>query len=80
MDAQVPGAGQLGRCAAGRRIAFAGDRGAPGTNPGHGFAACSPVPAIVLTVFAVRSTLRSRWFSVSATYSVSPVRASPADD
>src|SRR5204862_5034188 len=51
--------------------------GAPGTQPGKGLDACSPVPAIVFTVFALRSTFRSMWFSLSATYSVSPFSAHP---
>ena len=38
---------------------------------------CVPVPASVVTCFAFRSTSRSRWFSVSATYSFSPTSAIP---
>ena len=40
-------------------------------------AACLPVPAIVETLPAFRSTARMAWFSVSATKSVSPFRNIP---
>ncbi len=38
---------------------------------------CSPVPATVLTVWALRSRARIRLFLRSATYSVSPSKAKP---
>ena len=49
----------------------------PGIQPGNPLEACSPVPATVLTLLAFKSALRIMWFSLSATYSVSPLRAQP---